>query len=96
MPGVNRRHYSGPYEARAKLVRDAATANPLTKCWRCGLTLREVRAKFPRRRVFWTAGHTVDGDPHCALLAECSPCNFSAGQVLSMQRRRTSGGTGRV
>jgi hypothetical protein len=96
MPGRRRTHYGGNYAVRAKAVTDAAKANPFTTCWRCGRTLAEARALAPGKRVFWTAGHTIDGDPFCPLLAECSPCNFRAGQALASSRRGTSGGTGRV
>lgn len=89
-------HHGREHEVRAKRVCEAAYANPATRCWRCGLTLAEVRAKFPKRRVTWDAGHTIDGDRFCPLLAECSPCNRAAGELLSRTRRRSSGGTGRV
>lgn len=96
MTGFDRRHYGGDYRRRAKRVTDAAKANPATTCWRCGRTLAQVRAANPRRRVTWDAGHTIDGDPHCPLLAECSVCNRGAGQALAEQKRRSSGGTGRI
>lgn len=96
MPGYDRSHYGWRHDQRAKQVRDAANANPLTRCWKCGLTLDQVRAKFPGRRVVWDAGHTIDGDPHCALLAECSPCNRGGGADLTNWRHKSSGGTGRV
>lgn len=98
MPAAHRPHYEGNYKQRAKQVRDAAYANPATRCWRpeCRRTLAEVRAAHPKRQVRWHAGHTVAGDPHCALLAECSVCNGQDGQRLSMTGRRSSGGTGRI
>lgn len=96
MAGHDQRHYGGNYKPRARQVRDAANANPATVCWRCGRTLAQVRTAFPKRRVTWDAGHTIDGDPHCPLLAECSPCNRGAGQALTETKRRSSGGTGRI
>ena len=96
MPAADRSHYRGAYKVRAPLVTAAAYANPATRCWRCRRTLAEVQAAYPKRRVRWHAGHTVAGDPHCALLAECSVCNGRDGQRLSMTGRRSSGGTGRI
>lgn len=98
MPGKDQRHYGGDYKVRARRVREAANADPTTRCWRpdCRLTMAELQVKYPKRRIRWTAGHTIDGDPFCLLLAECSPCNFKHGQAASMVNRRSSGGTGRI
>ena len=70
-------HHSFGYAVQARRVRDAANANALTRCWRCGRTLAEVRQSKPKAR--WTAGHIVDGQVGGALLAECSPCNYGSG-----------------
>lgn len=95
MPAHDRSHYDQQFKVRAKQVRDAAYADSATTCWRCGLTLGAARAANPGRRIVWHAGHTIDGDRHAPILAECSLCNQRAGQKLSDARRRTSGGTGR-
>jgi hypothetical protein len=82
VPAKDRRHYTGDYQRRAKAVRDAAYADPLTTCWRCGYTLNEG----PHRRVGerWQAGHVIDASMASPLLPEARSCNASAGN-----RRRT-------
>jgi hypothetical protein len=77
MPGRNRQHYAGDYARRAAAIRAAANADPLTRCWRCGRTLAEVRDAKPA--ATWDAGHLIDSDPASPLAAECSPCNRGAG-----------------
>jgi hypothetical protein len=63
-------------------------ANPSTRCWRCGLTLAEIRARTPRsKRVVWQAGHTVDGDNSFPLAAECNVCNEAAGARYGNRKR---------
>lgn len=96
MPAFDRSHYDRQYKVRAKRVRDAAYADPGTRCWSCGLTLAEARAMEPLRGITWDAGHTVDGDNYSPLRAEHSSCNRSRGATAGNQRRATSGGTGRV
>ena len=81
MPGISQAHYQGSYRGRAARVREQAYADPMTRCWRCGLLLDEV----PGSR--WQAGHTVDGDPLAPLLAEHSRCNASAGARAGNARR---------
>ena len=79
MPAKDRRHYRGSYPKRAKLVRVAAYANPLTRCWRCGRTLAEHQAEHPERVVKWQAGHTADQDSSRPLAPEVDCCNAAAG-----------------
>jgi hypothetical protein len=81
MPAKDRSHYAGSYQKRARLVRDRANADPLTRCWRCGLTLAEARRRWPDKDVIWHAGHVVDGDSTAPLLPEHSNCNIYAGAV---------------
>lgn len=78
-------HHRGGYQVQAKRVTDMAKADPTTRCWRCGLTLTEVRRAKPRAR--WTAGHLVDGQAGGRLAPECSPCNFGAGARLTNTQR---------
>lgn len=78
-------HYRGTYHVRARHVRQAAIADPSTRCWRCGKTLGEIHQSNPR--ATWTAGHLVDGEPTSPLAPECSPCNYSAGGRLSHARK---------
>ena len=96
MPAFDRSHYDREFKIRAKRVRDAAYADPSTRCWSCGLTMAEAKAAEPGRRITWDAGHTVDGDRYAPLLAEHSSCNRSRGAAVGNQRRTTSGGTGRI
>ena len=81
------------FQVRAKPIRDRAYADPSTACWRCGLTLAQVRAANPGRKVVWHAGHT--GGRHDPLLAECSLCNLRNAAETTRAKRATSGGTGR-
>ena len=85
MPGKRRAHYGGSYARRAAAVRAAAYANPSTTCWRCGLTLEQIRKRKPK--ATWDAGHLRDGDPTSPLRAECSPCNRSAGATAGNAKR---------
>ena len=85
MPKRDRPRYTGSYAARAKRVRAAAYADPLTRCWRCGKTLAEVQAVEPK--VVWHAGHTVDGNSSHPLAPEHSTCNLSAGGKAGVKKR---------
>ena len=76
-------HHRGTYHVASARVRAAAYANPLTRCWRCGRTLPEIRTHKPKAK--WTAGHLNDGQVGGPLAAECSPCNYSAGATLRHQ-----------
>lgn len=65
-------HHRGSYAARARKLRAAANADPLTRCWRCGRTLAEHGRA-------WTAGHIAAGAIDGVLLPECAGCNYSEG-----------------
>lgn len=82
------------HQVRARPIRARAYADPSTRCWRCGLTLAEVRAANPRRKVVWHAGHTAP-TRYAALLAECSLCNLQNAGETTQAKRSSSGGTGR-
>lgn len=73
-------HRSPAYRRRAKQVRDAANADPLTRCWVCNRTKAEHGST-------WEAGHVIDGHPHSELRAECKPCNASKGARRGNQMR---------
>ena len=87
-------HHRGSYHVQARRVRDAANRNPTTRCWRCGLTITEVRKTKPRAR--WTAGHLVDGQAGGALAPECSPCNYSNGAAVGNAKRKPRLNTSRA
>jgi hypothetical protein len=80
-------HYSGSYHVRSRAVRQAANANPLTRCWRCGLTLAEHKPHKSGKPARWQAGHLVDSDPTSPLLPEASTCNTRAGAKLRHRTR---------
>jgi hypothetical protein len=80
MPAHDRSHYRGDYARRAARVRANAYLNSNTKCWRCGMTLEQVQRIKPHAK--WDAGHVRDGEVGGSLMAECSPCNRSAGAAL--------------
>lgn len=85
-------HYCGDYHVRSRQVRNAAYADPTTRCWRCGHTLPNCKPHRNGTPARWTAGHVIDGDPTSPLLAECSPCNKSEGARYGNARRRRTGG----
>lgn len=76
-------HHKGTFHVRSKRIRDAAYADPETRCWRCGFTLAERQAQFPLRDVVWTAGHLNDSEVEGELAAEDSVCNFGQGAKLA-------------
>ena len=78
---MGKAHRSGDYQRRSRLVRQAANADPSTKCWQCGMT----QAEHGRP---WTAGHVRDGDEGSPLLPECARCNYSRGATMGNRRRK--------
>jgi hypothetical protein len=82
-----RSHHQGDYSRRARLVRQAANANPLTKCWRCGRTLSQHPPHHTGKPPTWQAGHVIDHDPASPLAPEASTCNTSAGATYGNARR---------
>jgi hypothetical protein len=74
VPAHDRTHYRGNYKVRATAVRNAANADPLTRCWRCGKTLDQHKPGD-----LWQAGHIRDGDYTSPLLPEARSCNARAG-----------------
>lgn len=77
-------HYAGSYHVDSRRVRDAAYADPSTRCWRCRKRLHECGPRGDGRHAngktaHWTAGHVNDGEVGGALLPECSPCAASSG-----------------
>jgi hypothetical protein len=92
MAGRFRGHYAGDYKRRAQAVRDAANADPATRCMSpvC-VAGNGTLAQHPRTRTgerpTWDAGHVRDGDPMSPLQPEVSTCNRSAGARLGNRRR---------
>jgi len=81
-------HYqSAIYDRRAKAVRDAARADPSTRCWRCGRTLDQHPLSKTGKPQQWVAGHVIDSDPASPLRAEASSCNAAAGARTGNMRR---------
>ena len=78
MPAKDRRHYRNGYNLRAKRLRDAADADPATRCWRCG--------GLSRPDDPWQAGHVRDADPTSPLMPEHQSCNVKAGRQLQEPR----------
>jgi hypothetical protein len=74
-------HRRGNCHVTARLVREAANANPKTTCWRCGKTLAEHAPHKSGRPATWTAGHVNDGEAGGQLLPEASTCNYRAGMA---------------
>lgn len=81
-------HYLGTYHVRSRRVREAAYADPTTRCWRCGRTLTQHEPHANGKPARWTAGHLRDGDPTSPLLPEASTCNGKAGGRLGGLRRQ--------
>lgn len=81
-------HYKGDYHQRSKRVRDAANANPLTVCQRCGRMAHEHPPHKNGKPGRWTAGHVIDGQVGGELGPEWSTCNLQAGARLGNRRSR--------
>lgn len=88
MPSLSQAHYRGSYARRAKAVRDAANANPATRCRRCGRTLEQHPPHRNGTPATWDAGHIHDGQIDGPLAPEASTCNRTAGATLGNQRRQ--------
>ena len=73
---ANKPWHKGSFTRRARLIRQAADADPTTRCWRCGRTKAEHGRK-------WTAGHLLRADPDSPLLPECQLCASREGQALT-------------
>jgi len=100
---ANKVHHRGTHQRRSKIVRDAANANPATRCWACGKTLAEHEPHSDGKPAKWQAGHTVDGSKNPPvwindrkpppagpwLTAEASTCNLSRGSKKGAARRST-------
>ncbi len=94
-------HHRGSYPRRAEAVRTAANSTPLALCWRDGLRLDQHPPHRDGSPARWTAGHTVDGDPHAQpwlivtrrppagswLAAEASTCNYANGARRTNKQR---------
>ena len=85
MAGKRKAWHSGSYASRAAAIRAAAYRSIDTRCWRCGMTLEQVRHVKPNAR--WQAGHVNDSEVGGLLRAECSPCNASAGASYGNAKR---------
>jgi hypothetical protein len=70
-------HRNDPtYQRRARLVREAAYANPHTRCQICGNTLPECAPHKNGRPAEWHAGHTGRWFGQVPELKPwCSTCN---------------------
>ena len=79
--------YGGTFPRRSRLVKQAAYANPATRCRRCGRTYAEALAKWGKQGAKWQAGHVVDGHPGSPLAPEHAFCNQGAGGRLAKARR---------
>jgi hypothetical protein len=85
----NKQLYRGSYPRRSKAVREAAKANPNTRCWRCGKTYAEALRMWGPVKAAWQAGHVVDSHPGSPLAPEHAKCNEAAGGRLGNARRQT-------
>lgn len=68
------------YRSRAKVLREAAYANPRTMCWLCGKTLADGPRYRNGRPSEWHADHVVAGDPRSPLRVAHSLCNERRGR----------------
>ena len=74
---MGKKHWTPEYKRLAKKVREAAYANPHTRCQRCGRTLQQHEPHLNGKPVTWHAGHiNPDSDE---LGPEASTCNVTAG-----------------
>lgn len=80
---MGKAHKVTGYAKAAALCRERAYADESTICWRCGLTLAQIRAMRSPKQVTWDAGHVVDGDLSAGLRPEHSYCNRRAGALMT-------------
>ena len=83
MPNISAHHRDAGFRRTARLVTEAADANPRTRCWRCRRTLNHCGPNGDGRNAngtpcTWDAGHVVAGDNNSPIRAECSHCNRSS------------------
>lgn len=71
---VKAEQYRGSYHVRSLANLRAWNSDPETRCYQCGLTLEQVRQRYPKAK--WHNGHRRPNDPHAQLDAWCSPCNI--------------------
>lgn len=81
---ASRVHYAGAFDRLGRAVRDAANADPTTRCRTCGGLARPGDP--------WQAGHVIDGDPNSPLQAEHRSCNARGGAAQT-NRRKGGGGS---
>lgn len=80
MPTRKKPWHMGSFQRDGAKLKAAAYADPFHRCWRCGLTLAEARARWGAK-VHWQAGHVKAKQVGGPLLAECSHCNIVAGNL---------------
>lgn len=88
----DRSHYRGTYHCMSKRVRQAAYADPTTRCRRCGNTYAKAVQLWGVKAAAWQAGHVIDGHRRSALAPEHARCNMVAGAKLGNARRRWKNG----
>lgn len=71
-------HHRGTYPRRAAALNRAARNNPNTRCWKCGLTIDQIRHK-DGKPARWTSGHVIRGQVGGELRHECSVCAATEG-----------------
>ena len=83
-------HHRGQHQRLARLVVNAANANPDTRCARCGRTLDQHPDTKTGKRPHWTAGHKVDGKIATSVTdyqPEANTCNYAAGATHGNRNR---------
>lgn len=94
-------HHAGTFGNQSRKLRATANRTPFTTCARCGMTLAELRARNPGKRIVWCAGHVNRGEVNGKLRPECSICSAREGQRVTSailrarpkRRRRSIGRT---
>lgn len=82
--------HRGAHQRLARIIVDAANANPNTRCARCGRTLTEHPPAKTGRPARWTAGHKQDSRIATSIRdyqPEADTCNSSAGATYGNRNR---------
>ncbi len=94
---MGRVHHSTHHKRAAKLVTDAAYADPSTRCQAtlangatCGRTLAEHPPTRTGKAPSWDAGHVIAGDPNSPLRPEVASCNRAEGARMTNHQRRSN------
>jgi hypothetical protein len=85
--------HAGSFERWSATLRADATANPTTRCWRCGRTQAQHQRPWhaghiPTRTTLHPWVRVYHTNENARLAAECEPCNTSDGATTGNKQRQ--------